>query len=110
MEDQTLAEGGSQCQLSKVEVVVGFEAVELAEEEDSSRSVDIARTAEAGEGIEEEDEVDGDAAAAADMAIRAAGSVGRMDASTGAAAEVVAGSARRHAPWTAAWLEAEALG
>lgn len=109
VEDQTLAEAGSQCQLweADVEIAVGVE--ELAEQEDtSSRSSDIARKVEAGEGIEDEDDVGGDAAAAG-MDRQAVGSVDRMDANAGVAAEVVAGSARRHAPWTAVCLEVEEL-
>ena len=91
--------------------MVVVEVEELAQQEDSSRSVDAGRKAEACEDIEDEDEDDfGEYEAAAGMDRQAVGSVDRMGASTGAAAEVVAVSARRHAPWTAVCLEAEALG
>lgn len=55
----------------------------------------------ADKGIEDEDEgrvVDGATAAAAGDRM-AVDSVGRMDASMEAAAEVAAGSAKRYAPW-----------
>lgn len=85
-------------------------AEELAEQEDSSRLADIARRVEAGEGVEDEDAVGGGVAAAAVGRDRlTSGSVGRADVSVGVAVEVVVGSARRHAPWTPVWLEAEEL-
>ena len=89
--------------------MVVVKAEELAEQEDSSRLADIARTVEAGEGIEGEDEVDGDAAAA-DKGRLAVDSVGRTGVSMGVAAEMAAGSARQYAPWTPVWLEVEELG
>jgi len=74
VEGPQLGEGGSQCQ--------SWEAEELAEQEDSSRFADIARMVEAGEGIEDEDEVDGGAAAAAaDKDRLAVDSVGTTDVS-----------------------------
>ena len=85
---------------------------ELAEQEGSSRLADIARGVEAGEGVEDEDAVGGGGGAAAAAVGRdrlTSGSVGRADVSVGVAVEVVVGSARRHAPWTPVWLEAEEL-
>lgn len=89
--------------------MVVVKAEELAELEDSSRLADIARMVEAGEGIEDEDEVDGDAAAA-DKDRLAVDSVGRTGVSMGVAAEMAAGSARQYAPWTPVWLKVEELG
>ena len=101
MEDQQLGKEGLQCYSEEAEVAVVVEAEELAEQEDSDRLVDDARRVKADKGIEDEDEgrvVDG-ATAAADRDRMAVDSVGRMDASMEAAAEVAAGSAKRYAPW-----------
>ena len=108
MEDQPPAEEGFQRQLWKAEDVIAVEVERLAEQEEGSRLADNARRAVAGEGIEDEDRVGGGAAAVGKDR-QAAGSVGRMDVSMGVVAEVAAGSARRHAPWTAVWLEVEEL-
>ncbi|KAM0703103.1 hypothetical protein Q7P35_009801 [Cladosporium inversicolor] len=96
VEDQPLAEESSQCQLWEVQVVLVVEVEELAEQEDSSRSLDIARKVE---GIEDEveDEVGGAAAAAGMGDRRAVGGVGRKGMSMGVAAKAAVGSARRHA-------------
>lgn len=110
VEGPQLAEGSLQCQLweAEVAIVVVVRAEELVEQEDSSHWADIARTVEAGEGIEDEDGV-GSVASAADRDKRVVDSVNRTDVSMGVAAEMAAGSARQYAPWTPVWLEVEGL-
>lgn len=73
------------------------------DQERSSRLADRSRRA-----VEDEDEdgLGGDAEAAGRDKL-AMGSVDRMGVSMAAVAEVVVDSARRHAPWTAVWLEVE---
>ena len=100
VEDQQLGKEGLQCYSEEAEA--------LAEQEDSDRLADDARRVKADKGIEDEDEVDGDAAAA-DKDRLAVDSVGRTGVSMGVAAEMAAGSARQYAPWTPVWLEVEEL-